>query len=272
VRGWQKRRDKIREEKIGQTKKRVLLVEGSDDVDVYGILLNRRFGAAWERSWVLADTGKKEFVLDILAVERSWLGLVDRDEWSQKLITQKRAELPNLLVLPRFCLESYLVDPDELWAAFPPNQQAKIAAGLAGLRDELLVDKDKWLRHGVLWSVINPLWSELRDIGFKESLLDFDTAQDNNKIRTTLGKWHNHLDPQRIFSDFQNLLTDVMQKSGAEQLRLWVHGKEFYRSHVHQVLNRHLGQANVEDRMRDLFKTLQPNDLEPVWREMRLVQ
>jgi len=130
VKGWQSRRDKIRDEQVGQTGKRVLLVEGQDDVAVYGILLSRRFGAAWEKDWALAAAGKKEFVLDILVGESTWLGLVDRDEWSQDLIVQKQARLPNLLVLPRFCLESYLIDPDELWAAFPPNQRTKIAGGL----------------------------------------------------------------------------------------------------------------------------------------------
>lgn len=272
MKGWQKRRNRIRDEKVGQTGKRVLLVEGSDDVDVYGILLDRRFGTDWERDWILADTGKKEFVLDILAKESAWLGLVDRDEWPQGMIEQKQIKLPNLMVLPRFCMESYLINPDELWAAFPPKQQAEIKGGLAQLRTELLADKDKWVRHGVLWSVINPLWSGLRALGFKEVLLDIDTAQDDDRIKETLQEWHDYLDPQHIFTTFQNLLDDVIQKSESEQLRLWMHGKEFYRSHVHQVLNRHLGQTSAEDRMRDLFKTLQPNDLEPVWREMGLVQ
>jgi hypothetical protein len=54
MKGWQKRRDEIRDEKVGQTGKRVLLVEGPDDVDVYGILLSRRFGADWEKEWLLA--------------------------------------------------------------------------------------------------------------------------------------------------------------------------------------------------------------------------
>lgn len=272
MKGWQRRQDEIRDEKVGQTGKRVLLVEGQDDVAVYGILLNRRFGAAWEKDWALAAAGNKGFVLDILVEESTWLGLVDRDEWSQDLIAQKQAELPNLLLLPRFCIESYLIDPDELWVAFPSNQRAKITGGLTKLRNQVLVDKDKWVRHGVLWSVINPLWSGLRGLGFKEMLLDIDTAQDDDKIKETLRAWHDYLDPQRIFTTFQSLLDDVMQRSEAEQLRLWVHGKEFYRSHVHQVLNRHLGQANVEDRMRDLFKTIQPDDLEPIWRKMGLVQ
>ncbi|MEA3340596.1 MAG: hypothetical protein U9R15_11570, partial [Chloroflexota bacterium] len=182
------------------------------------------------------------------------------------------AKLSNLLVLPRFCLENYLIVPDELWAAFPTTRQDRITGGLAQLRTELLVEKDKWIRHGVLWSVINPLWSGLRALGFKEALLDVTVAQDDNEIKRTLDEWHDYLEPQNIFDEFQRRLANVRQKSEFEQLSLWVHGKNFFRSHVHQVLNRLLDQSSIQDRRMNIFKALEPNDLEPVWGKMGLTQ
>lgn len=122
MKGWQKRHSEIKEKLIAQTGKRALLVEGTDDVSLFGILLTRKLGAGWETGWVLAYTGKKEFVVDILAQENDWLGIVDRDEWTDEVITEKQRELTNLFVLPRFCIENYAIDPDELWEALPLNQ------------------------------------------------------------------------------------------------------------------------------------------------------
>ena len=183
MKGWDKICRQIKEELIGQTGKQALLVEGTGDVSFFRILLTRKLGANWESGWVLADVGNKKTMTDILAQKTAWLGIVDRDEWTDELITAKQEELRNLFVLPRFCMESYAVDPDELWEALPPKIQGRVAGGLDGLKTEILRDKDKWLRHGVLWSQINPLWSGLRALGFKEKLLGFDVAQEDHLIK-----------------------------------------------------------------------------------------
>jgi hypothetical protein len=89
----------IKTEQVGQTGKRVLLVEGTDDVDAYRIFLSRKF-SQWEQSWAVAHMGNKKLVMEGLTLEPKWLGLVDRDEWSEDVLTQYRARHPNLLVLP----------------------------------------------------------------------------------------------------------------------------------------------------------------------------
>ncbi len=266
---WQKRREEIRERHVGNTDKRVLLVEGTDDVEAYGSLLERRL-PGWENHWGIAHAGNKLFILSILAAETDWLGLVDRDDWSDERIDQEQENLPNLCVLPRFCLENYLIDPDELWASLPEKQHAKVGDGLVQLRSKLLVERDKWVRHGVLWSVINPLWSGLRTLGFKERLLDVHNAQDDDFIRNTLNEWHEFLNPDHIFSQFQDLHSEVVGKSETEQLHRWVHGKQFYESVVHPVLNRLLGQVSVATRRTRLFQGLPiPEDLGFLWERLQ---
>ena len=93
MKGWQKRRREIKEELIGQTGKRGLLVEGTDDVSFFRILLSRKLGAEWESDWVLSDVGSKKIATDILAQETDWLGIVDRDEWREEVIDEKQNEL-----------------------------------------------------------------------------------------------------------------------------------------------------------------------------------
>lgn len=138
MKGWDKRRKQIKEGLIGQTGKRALLVEGTDDVSLFRILLTRKLGANWESDWVLTDVGNKKIVTDILAQETDWLGIVDCDEWTDEVITSKQEELGNLFVLPRFCMESYAVDPDELWEALPQNMQSNVVGGLEVLTSEIM--------------------------------------------------------------------------------------------------------------------------------------
>ena len=47
----------IKDELIGRTGKRALLVEGTSDESFLRILLDRKFGKEWEKIWVLAEAG-----------------------------------------------------------------------------------------------------------------------------------------------------------------------------------------------------------------------
>jgi hypothetical protein len=267
------RSQEIWAQQVGNSNKRVLLVEGTDDVEVYRLLFNCKFPAKhWEQNWILSHAGGKQPLIEILAKERTWLGLIDRDEWSEDRILREQKALSNLLLLPRFCMENYLICPDEIWETLSENQRTKITGGLPRLKAEILADKDKWIRHCVLWSVINPLWEGLKALGFKSALLDFNTAQNDAKIQEILNKWYALFEPYAIFIQFQKRLNLVMAKSESEQLRLWVHGKQFYHSHVHQVLNQFLGQESAVVRRYEIFRTCRlPNELDFVYQKMGLL-
>ena len=266
MKGWDKKRQEIKEKWICNTGKRALLVEGADDKSFFRILLSRKLGAKWERYWVLADAGGKNIVTDILAREPLWLGIVDRDEWREEVIDEKQAELNNLFVLPRFCIESYAIEPVELWQALTEKKRQKIAGGFEALKSEILENKDQWLRHGVLRSVINPLWSGLRSLGFKEKLLDFTAAQNDDIIKNILQEWHSYLDPDAILKEFDEKLQNIQQLSQQEQFAKWLHGKQFFYERIHPVLNRYLGQNDAKNRLKEIFRTRElPEDLEPLW-------
>ncbi|SUG73763.1 putative cytoplasmic protein [Salmonella enterica subsp. enterica] len=148
----------IKEQKVATTGRRVLLVEGADDVTAFQNFLSRKF-PAWEQDWILAPAGSKKNVLEALALEANWLGVVDRDAWTDEQIAEKRRNLANLLVLPRFCIESYLIVPEELWLGFQPKHQQAINGGIQAFIQAVHDVLPQWRNHAALWNVIHPLWN-----------------------------------------------------------------------------------------------------------------
>jgi len=260
-------RKHIRQKLIGIQFKQAFLVEGADDKEAFRILLEH-FVPGWEKRWVIAEAGNKRQLLELLALEPDWLGLVDRDEWDRAAIEERIAEQPNLMVLPRFCLENYLINPSELWQALPPIRQAEVGGGEKALQDEIERELPQYRRHGVLWKVVTPLWSGLRALGFKEALASKEslaTAQNDAEIQRILKKWDALLDPDRIFTDFQTQLTDAEAATLDEQYSRWVHGKIYWRHVVNPVMNRLLGQMAAGERRKKILRKLpQPDDLQPI--------
>lgn len=261
-----KRIREIKEEQIAKQEKRALIVEGPDDVSALMILLNNHY-PQWEKQWVIAEAGNKRSVQTILRKEPNWLGLVDRDEWDQNKINQQTEELPNLLVLPRFCIENYLINPTEIWRAIPANRQAMIDGGEAAFSEAILSELPTYRRHGVLWSVVTPLWSGLRALGFKEALAAdsrecVQTAQNDETIKNILSEWDELLDPNRIFNAFTDQLHEVQALSEDEQLALFIHGKTFWKQVIYPYLISLSGQLTESKLQTELFKRLSwPEDL-----------
>lgn len=269
MKGAEKRRNEILEKDVANTGKRVFLVEGESDVQAYREFFTKKSGTDFEQKWVITHAGGKELVIGILEKEPSWIGLIDRDEWMPETIREKKRELDNLEVLPRFCLESYLIYPDELWDALPKPQQDKIDGGRKQLEHDILAEKNKWLRHGVLWSVVNPLVDGLYARGFQQALLDVDTAQDDDKILEKLKEWHDFLDPDKRNEAFHKRLKEAEKESEFVQITLRIHGKMFFESQVCQVLNRLIKQKKVSVWKDKLFRKLKPpDDLKTIWQKL----
>ena len=265
--------DKIKQQHVGATGKKVLLVEGPDDELAFRSWLGK-LDVNWENRWVVASAGKKANVLDLLTLEPDWVGVVDRDEWTAQVIADKQRDIHNLWVLPRFCLENYLCDPNELWAMLPLMQQQKIQGGLETLGAAITVDLHQWLQHGALWHVINPLWEGLRALGFKERLLDIQQAGNDQAIRQTLNDWHQFLEPTAIWADYQARLAEVTGWPVGQQLQSGVHGKQFFPMVVHTALTQLLGEnAKAGERQNRLLQSARSSaDLQPLWQLMGLIQ
>lgn len=261
-------RDRIHQELIGVQPKQAFLVEGADDKEAFRILLER-FVPRWEQRWAIVAAGSKRDLQALLTLEPEWLGLVDRDEWDQPVIDERQAALPNLLVLPRFCLENYLINPAELWQAIPSARQAEVSGGESAFRAVIEAKLPGYRRHGALWKVVTPLWSGLRALGFKEALASatsMATAQDDNEIRRILGEWDELLDPARIFDEFQARLYAAEAAAPDEQFALWVHGKVMWKDVVNPAMNALLGQMSAGDRRKKILRSLpRPMDLQPLF-------
>ena len=261
-------RDRIRQQGVGAQDKRLFLVEGRDDQTAWQVLLDR-FVPGWEASWGLAEAGNKSKLLCLLDLEPNWLGLVDRDEWDETLIANKTAQTPNLLVLPRFCLENYLIDPDELWPAIPAARQAALAGGKAALAGALHGQLHRYLRHGALWIVVTPLWTGLRALGFKEALASadsIDTAQHDDKIRGILGDRDTFREPRRILTEFEAQLVKSRAAPVSEQYARWVHGKHFWENVVNPTMTSLFGQMAEKRRRIEILRQIpRPADLRTVF-------
>ncbi|MFS3858140.1 DUF4435 domain-containing protein [Proteus mirabilis] len=260
--------NRIKEQQIGSSTKKVLLVEGSDDELAFGAFLRKKF-PSWEQYWVIASTGKKQNVLDILAQEQDWLGIVDRDEWDNAKIEEKQEQLPNLFILPRFCIENYLVLPDEIWSALPENKKNSIENGCETLRKDIETQLENWRNHAAVWAIINPLWEGLRSLGFKESLLELNTSNDTVKIEQILQKWHQYLEPSQLLEKLKDKKQEINACTVDQQLKQYIHGKHFFKNVVYPVLISHIGNIKEKELKKQLFNSQPiPEDLDFLWQHM----
>ena len=90
--------NKIKQQSIGATGRRVLLVEGPDDEQAFRAWLGK-VSVSWENQWVIAIAEKKSNVLGLLEREANWIGVVDQDEWTADVIEQKQLAMPHRLDL-----------------------------------------------------------------------------------------------------------------------------------------------------------------------------
>lgn len=263
---------KIRDEKIGSRNNKMLIVEGVDDVNALESFLNKKFHSNWEEKWAIFHAGNKKQVLAVIEQEKEWIGLVDQDEWTSSEIEQYSARLPNLMVLPRFCLESYLVEPNELWSALSPKQRDKITEGLPKLIEEIGAEKATWLRHAALWHVINPLWGKLRGLGFKESVLDPKDVPNDSDLLDKLLSWHDALNAERTVQKINDLSLQFQNEPDFQFYTQRLYAKEFFPVVVLVTLNRFLGQKDEKTRKQDIFRHLAvPSDLNVLWQKMELL-
>ncbi|EKN3731547.1 DUF4435 domain-containing protein [Yersinia enterocolitica] len=253
--------------------KRVLVVEGKTDELVFMQLL-KKVDPQWETKWVLAEVGGKRNVVDILAAQPTWLGIVDRDEWDNAQISQRQQQLRNLLVLPRFCIENYLVVPSELWHCLPQKQKAKLpegrAAAIQSITASITENLERWVQFGALWAIVNPLWDELWLLGFNRDLLDLEMVVDEQGFRAQCAIWHRHLEPQGLWQRYQDKLAAIQAQTNDENLRTIVHGKKFFKAVVTPAF-RQLFAIQSTISVEDLFREMPvPADLAFVWQRMDL--
>ncbi len=110
-------RNKVLELIEGNSKKAVL-VEGEEDKVAFELLFGKKY-SNWENCLLFYPADGKNKVIDELKKSRDFIGIIDKDEWSEEDIAENKKMLSNLIIIPRYCMESYLVDPEEIWEALP---------------------------------------------------------------------------------------------------------------------------------------------------------
>ncbi|MCE1184103.1 MAG: DUF4435 domain-containing protein [Rhodocyclales bacterium] len=261
----------IKTRHIGQTGKKVLMVEGPDDVQAFQAFLNKK-NPTWEQSWYVAPAHGKSKVLAVLAKEPGWLGVIDRDEWTDDQVMGAAQQHANLFVLPRFCVESYLIVPNEIWQALPPRQRSKLPNGFNDLDQAIRGHLDIWIRHAALWQVIHPLYMRMRDAGFRGDILDDPpNAPDHAALQRILNDWLVGLVPTRIATEVDRAEHALRALPLNELFTRHLYAKKFYPMVIHRELDRLLGQKSEKERVQKMLRYLPvPADLDPLWARMDL--
>jgi hypothetical protein len=274
VKDWEERRDHILTD-MGNRSLRVLIVEGQDDKDFIESLLTTRNPGQWESSWIVGEAAGKSAVLKILRDQPTWFALIDKDEWTNAEVNEQENAFPGrLFVMPRFCMENYHVVPHELWAQLEPARQQAVAGGFAAFEAAILQPLNMWVKHGALWHAANPLQSSLQALGFKTDLLDFNLANAGDAaIEAKLKDWHDHLEPGRVMQLYKSYLATAQAAPIEEQLKVWVHGKRFFRTHVKDTVARLTASPTVaaETALANLQSKMPlPVDLQNIWAALGL--
>lgn len=261
----------IKEERITNNK-RALIVEGKTDFMVFTLFLTR-INPKWQDQWVLAEVGGKRNVVEILAKEPTWLGIVDRDEWDDSQITRNQTELPNLMILPRFCIENYLVIPEELWHSLPEKRKSIFATqelAIQSISEEITENLERWVQFGALWAIVSPLWDELKNSGFNRGLLALELVDNEEEIRAQFSRWHSQLEPEVTWLRYQRKYDEIKTLDINERLKTYVHGKKFFQQVVTPALTQLLHIRGAVS-ANELFKLMPvPADLNLIWVRMSL--
>lgn len=248
--------DNIKDE-LGNSGKRALIVEGKDDIHALDCFLGK-LSKNWSNTWRIECAGSKENVLKIIEGESNWIGVVDRDEWQQITVDEKQQKHANLFVLPRFCIENYIIEPEVLWKAIPSAKRDKVGNEFTKFASEIDKHKDLACKHGLLWQVVNPLWRGIRARGFVNTLLDveYTAIEDDAFLVEKLKEWHDFLNPNMIIAKYRERLLQLQNADDPYRYRQIIHGKRFFERVVYPTLVTYFGQQKMPVLQNNLFKGL----------------
>lgn len=239
----------------------VLLVEGQDDQVIYEYFFDM-LHPGWDARFRIDAVEGKAHVLNGVGYREDWMGLVDRDEWSDEIFATKLRDIPNLRGLSRFCIESYFCDPQELWLVLPEHLKDRVGNDPARLSRPILDILPNWVAHGAMWRVLRKLYAHNR---LPEGL-DGQPITDEAEIIRLLRAWHAQVNPDIVLDAYHKELVRAQSLPQDEQLHTYIHGKKFFRMVVLQTLD-HLfstpGKSTWLEEFRK-WKIQPPPDLIPL--------
>jgi hypothetical protein len=239
----------------------VLLVEGQDDQIIYEYFFDMCY-PGWDAHFRIDAVEGKPHVLNGVGYREDWIGLVDRDDWSDEIFAAMLLNKPNLKGLPRYCIESYFCDPQELWRVLPDTLKNRVGNDPTRLSQPILDVLPDWVAHGAMWRVLRRI-----DAGNRHpKALDDQPVTDKAKIISLLRAWHTQINPDIVLTKYDEELKLGSSLPLDEQLHVYIHGKKFFRMVVLQTLD-HLfsnpGKSTWLEEFRK-WKIQPPPDLIPL--------
>lgn len=238
--------------------KSVLIVEGPSDTDFLTFMLDKlpyRLRNL-HTQWVFGVAGGKSGVLRMLEKRPDWLGLIDRDAQSDDELRALQRQTPNLHLLPRYCIENYLVDPCIYDVLSKEPKYQKKARAIQAAKQQIIQQIPHAVRHASLWRAVQPLQDQLTELGFNGVLLKY-RLPDDQRVRETLESWSRLLDADTIYQAYQGFQRQAESISQEQALSTWIHGKLFWRNTVSPVLLDALGEEE-QSRLERLLLRLMP--------------
>lgn len=257
--------DLVLKEAAATPNKRVLLVEGTGDVAFLTLMLDKpplRDENVFA-DWVITPAGGKDAVLRLMKERPDLHAMVDRDAWDDKECENMEQMHKNLHILPRFCIENFLICPDELSQAVP-----------GFLKLEQLIEREipQAVRHGCLWRAAQPLYEELLQAGFNRALLRYPPP-DEGEMQEVLLSWQYLLSAENLKQRMEEHLQKVQDASAHTLLRRYVHGKVFWRGCVESLAARFFPGRKSDELKREIYRRLTlPKDLEDFLRSIFLAR
>jgi len=212
----------------------VLLVEGEDDRLWFEHFLDQHSSGWRSRFAIFPAEGKQRVLSGINTYHPAdWVGIVDLDEGFPEDLQNRIANCPRIRALPRFCLESLFIVPEEIWQVVPDSQKEQVE--MAAWESAILTEVPAWVVHGAMWRVLRRIYQNNR---LPEGL-DREPVTDRARIVQILETWHESLSPNQVMAEYDRELASAQLLPVEEQLRTYIHGKKFLRQVVIQKMDQH---------------------------------
>lgn len=211
----------------------VLLVEGEDDQRWFEHFLDQAH-SSWRSKFAIFPAGGKPRVISGIRLYHptDWVGIVDLDEGFPDYIQNRIADCARIRTLPRFCLESFFIEPIEIWEALPDAQKERV--NLEEWSQSIFDEVPAWVAHGAMWRVLRRVYQNNQ---LPEGL-DSAPVTDRDRIIQILTDWHQSLSPDQVLAEYDHELASSQGLSLDQQIKTYIHGKKFFRQVVVQRLDR----------------------------------
>jgi len=224
----------------GAPGKRVLLVEGPNDKDVYSAWLKKlAHPDLFSAKVIVEQVGNKQQVLTALEWFRDngnplrLFGLVDRDEWDAGTLLVRTTALPQLRVAANSdALESYFSDPDELEPSLRVEDPA-FAGQFPAFRAHLNSALPDWVRHWALFTTTERVKERMNAAIYPGAFHATIPIPADADIQNRFQDWSNLVAHPRLFQEFDALRTAALASGLPEQFQSHVSSKRFFEYVVH---------------------------------------